>query len=63
VVGYIRRLRTERARHLLVNSTLPVKAVAVQVGLPDLQQFNKVIRRELGRSPREVRAHAEAGRK
>jgi len=61
VVGYIRRLRTERARHLLVNSTLPVKAVAVQVGLPDLQQFNKVIRRELGRSPRQVREQAEAG--
>lgn len=58
VVGYIRRLRTERARHLLTASTQPIKAIAQQVGIPDLHLFNKVIRRELGRSPREVRSGA-----
>jgi len=55
VVGYIRRLRTERARHLLTASTQPIKAIARQVGIPDLHLFNKVIRRELGKSPRQVR--------
>jgi AraC family transcriptional regulator len=55
VVAYVRRRRMERARHLLTASTLSVTAVAAAVGIPDLQAFNKVCRRELGESPREVR--------
>ncbi len=55
VVAYIRRRRMERARHLLTASTLSVTAVAAAVGIPDLQAFNKVCRRELGESPRAVR--------
>lgn len=55
VVAYIRRRRMERARHLLTASTLSVSAVAAAVGIPDLQAFNKVCRRELGESPRAVR--------
>ncbi|MCW8131367.1 MAG: helix-turn-helix transcriptional regulator [Planctomycetota bacterium] len=58
VVGYLRRQRTERARYLLTASTQPIKAIAQQVGIPDLHLFNKVIRRELGRSPRQVRSRA-----
>ncbi len=56
VVAYIRGRRLARARHLLRESTLPVAAVAAAVGLPDLQHFNKACRRELGTSPRAVRA-------
>ena len=52
---YIRARRVERAAHLLKNSTLPVKAIASQCGLGDLQAFNKTIRSELKMSPREVR--------
>lgn len=59
VVGYIRRLRTERARHLLMHSTQTVKSIAAQVGIPDLHLFNKVMRRELGRSPRALRTSKE----
>jgi len=55
VVGFIRQRRVERARHLLEHSGLPIKAIAAEVGLPDLHQFNKTVRRELGRPPREVR--------
>jgi AraC-like DNA-binding protein len=55
VVAYLRRRRMERARHLLTASTLSITAVAAAVGIPDLQAFNKVCRRELGESPREVR--------
>ncbi len=61
VLGYIRKRRAERARHLLVHSSLPLKAIAAQVGLSDAHRFNKVIRRELGKSPRGVRARAEDG--
>jgi AraC-like DNA-binding protein len=56
VAGYIRRRRIERARHLLVETTLPVKAIAVEVGVPDLQRFNKMMRRGLGASPKALRA-------
>jgi len=55
VVGYIRTQRVRRAEHLLRHSTLPIKAIAALVGLGDLQFFNKVIRRELGMSPRQIR--------
>ena len=56
VVGHIRHRRLERARHLLVASTLAIPAIAATVGIPDLQAFNKVCRKELGASPRSVRA-------
>ncbi|MDF9815002.1 transcriptional regulator GlxA family with amidase domain [Streptomyces sp. SPB162] len=55
VVAHIRRRRLERARHLLVESTLSIAAVAASVGIADLQAFNKACRRELGASPRAVR--------
>lgn len=56
VVAYIRLRRMARARHLLVSSTLSIPAVAASVGVSDLQAFNKACRRELGGSPRAVRA-------
>ncbi|MBK6011788.1 AraC family transcriptional regulator [Streptomyces sp. MBT53] len=60
VIAYIRRRRIERARHLLLASTLAIPAIAATVGIPDLQAFNKTCRRELGASPRAVR-HSGAG--
>ncbi|MES5820720.1 AraC family transcriptional regulator [Streptomyces sp. RG80] len=58
VVGYIRHRRMERARHLLIASTLAIPAIAAAVGIGDLQAFNKTCRRELGASPRAVRQAA-----
>jgi AraC family transcriptional regulator len=55
VMGYIRLRRMQRAKHLLTNSTLPVKFIAAMVGIPDLQHFNKTVRRTFGRSPSEMR--------
>lgn len=40
VAAYIRDRRVERAVHLLRQSTLPVKAIAAEVGIPDLNLFN-----------------------
>jgi AraC-like DNA-binding protein len=62
VVGHIRRRRMERAQHLLVASTLAIPAIAATVGIPDLQAFNKVCRKELGASPRAVRAASSSAR-
>lgn len=55
VVDYIRQRRVELARHFLEHSTMPIKRIATNVGIPDLHLFNKVIRRELGKSPRALR--------
>jgi len=58
VVGYIRQRRVQRAAHLLRHSTLPVKAIAALVGLPDLHQFNKTLHHCTGQSPRALRQAA-----
>ncbi|MEU6713379.1 helix-turn-helix transcriptional regulator [Nonomuraea sp. NPDC046802] len=58
VVAYIRRRRMTRALHLLRESTLAIPAIAAAVGISDLQAFNKACRRELGASPRALRARA-----
>lgn len=55
VVEYLQRRRAEKARHLLAESSLPVAVVADEIGMPDLQQFNKFIRQRLGASPRQIR--------
>ncbi|WP_437074937.1 helix-turn-helix domain-containing protein [Streptomyces sp. enrichment culture] len=60
VVAYIRHRRLQRARHLLLSSTLSITAVAAAVGISDLQAFNKACRRELGASPRAVRREGRA---
>lgn len=59
VVDWIRQRRVERARHLLRHSTLPIKAIAAQVGLGDFHSFNKAMRRASGRSPRQWRQSSE----
>jgi len=56
VVGYIRRRRCERAGYLLRHTSLPVLAVARQVGIHDPHYFNKLIRREFGLSPTAYRS-------
>lgn len=55
LAAYIRRRRALHARHLLQHTSLPIKTIAEQVGLPDPHLFNKIIRRELGVSPKAVR--------
>lgn len=56
VIGYIQERRIQRARHLLIHSTLPIKAIASEVGISNLHHFNKTIRKALGEAPRSVRA-------
>jgi AraC-like DNA-binding protein len=62
VVAYIRRRRLERAARLLQHSDLPVKTIAEDVGIPDLQAFNKDVRKEFGRSPRALRVQVAPSR-
>jgi AraC-like DNA-binding protein len=55
IEGYIRKRRVEYALHLLAHTTLAVKTVAGEVGLPDLHFFNKTVRAATGMSPRGYR--------
>lgn len=52
---YLLRVRMERAKLLLGTTDLPIKQIAVQVGLPDPQHFNKQFRRMVGKSPSAMR--------
>jgi AraC family transcriptional regulator len=55
ITRYIRDRRCERARFLLENTSLSIKSIAREVGIPDLHHFNKVIRSSFGTSPRALR--------
>jgi len=55
VVAYVRSRRALRARHLLEQTTLPMKSVARSVGVADGHSLNKLVRRELGLPPSLVR--------
>lgn len=54
--AYLREVRVRQALSLLEGSTIPVTEVARRCGCPDSTQFSRLIRRETGRSPREIRA-------
>ena len=60
IARHIARRRVDRAKDLLQHTQLPVKAVAAHVGITDLQQFNKLLRRTLGVSPTALRARGSA---
>ena len=58
IAGFIRRRRVRRAQHLLMQSDLPICDIARSLGIPDLQAFNKAMRRELGAPPSKLRAES-----
>ncbi len=51
----ITRCRTERAKHLLANTTLPIKHIAFSVGFSGTERMGKVFQREFGISPSQYR--------
>ncbi len=55
VLQYIRQRRVEQARHLLLHTDKRIKEIAVEVGMADLQYFNKSIRAAYGMPPRALR--------
>jgi len=52
---YLSRIRTERAKNLLLNPNLRVSEIAYEVGFQSLTHFNRVFKRVLGRSPTDYR--------
>lgn len=57
---YYLEIRLERARHLLVQSTLPVVEVAVACGFVSASHFSKCYREIYNRSPQQERADRKA---
>ncbi|MDX2226237.1 MAG: AraC family transcriptional regulator [Verrucomicrobiae bacterium] len=55
VQEHIRLQRCRRARVLLEETTLSIKEIGLQVGIPDPHLFNKTLRRVLGKSPISIR--------
>ncbi len=55
VQDFIRKKRTQEACRLLATTNRPIKLIAEQVGIPDLAQFNKLLKKETGAPPRTYR--------
>jgi AraC-like DNA-binding protein len=51
----ITRCRLERAKHLLTNTTLPIKHIAFSVGFSSTDRMGKIFQREMGMTPSQYR--------
>ena len=52
---YIQSVRMDRARELLVHTTLPVESIAQQLGFSSVQHFYKTFKKEMGFTPNTLR--------
>ncbi|MDF2886825.1 MAG: hypothetical protein K0R23_1210 [Lacrimispora sp.] len=52
---YLRTYRLNRARDLLVTSTIPINVIAEQVGYPDALYFSRIFKKNFGMSPSKYR--------
>lgn len=53
---YVTSKRMERAASLLLSSREPIKIVAKQVGISDVQYFNRLFKKRMGQTPSAYRA-------
>lgn len=54
-IGFVQRLRVETAIHLLETSRLSLDEISARVGYADANTLRRLVRRDTGRSPRDVR--------
>lgn len=54
---YVSRVRTEKAKNLLLNPNLRISEIAYEVGFQSLTHFNRVFKNVVGESPTEYRGH------
>ena len=57
---YVSRVRTEKAKNLLLNPNLRVSEIAFEVGFQSLTHFNRVFKKVVGQSPSEYRSQLPA---
>ncbi|MDR3688110.1 MAG: AraC family transcriptional regulator [Fimbriimonas sp.] len=53
-------MRVSKAVSLLRGTTKPLKEIALEVGISDMQQFNKTLRQSIGLSPTGIRHSADS---
>lgn len=59
-VEYVARVRADHARMLLRSTDRPITEIAYACGFQSLSQFNRTMRAQFARSPREIRREAHA---
>lgn len=57
---FVQRLRTEHALHLLQSSQQPLEAIAPQVGYSDANALRRLLRREAGATPEQLRQQSRS---
>jgi transcriptional regulator GlxA family with amidase domain len=55
---YVRHRRLEAAYSMLTKTRLPIILIAADVGIPNLAHFNRLMHKQYGGSPRELRRRA-----
>ncbi len=60
---FIRKLKIEEAKRLLLKSNIGISAIADSVGIPDVNYFIRVFKRETGISPLRFRKNMSDGEK
>jgi AraC-like DNA-binding protein len=53
--AYVLERQIERAVYMLLNTTMPVKTIALSCGFNDSQHLNKTMRKMTGHSPTAIR--------
>ena len=61
VTEYIRDKRIRHAAHLLATTHLQIQTVAQHCGIPDVQYFSKLFKKEIGKPPKEYREAVKKG--
>ncbi len=60
IIGYIRKRRMDMAKLMLINSDIPIKNIGFEVGINDLQYFNKSVKKSFGLSPLKLRKQVQS---
>jgi len=55
IIKYLIQQRIERAKALLLDGTLSLKAIAIAVGFEDYNYFSRVFKRATGTSPKQYK--------
>ncbi len=59
LTDYVNRQRISYAKQLLISTTLPVKSIALQCGIPNLYYFSRMFKRIAGMTPKAYRDSAD----
>jgi len=57
---YMNRIRAEKVLHLLKSSQMPLRGIAVEIGLTDPNSVSRLLKRELGIKPTQIRPRKRA---